>query len=490
MAFFGRMPPVSRFGIPKAHSLLVKLAVFLLVLALPVLLVVEAVLVNLEFGRFTRSVDRGDLAHAIEGEAREFERAENEDARALGRSLEALLLRLAQGNGSSGDENGTQVLMELSRHPLSAALIDTSGRLLAFAPSHAPVLRSDELPNVATLGRIGFDALLIDSANRPDYLRRYAIRIPATNGNPEVILMVALKVPQPWRKIVGELSFEWPLLVGFLLLFAIVTAAFLSRYVTQRLNRIAAAADAWSRGDLSATIAESSNDELGHLATQLNRMADELRARVDDHARLATLEERQRLARDLHDTVKQKAFALALQLAAAQRSPELSPMVAAKLVEARSLTEEIQQELAQMLDGLRSDTSESLDQLLRIRISDWSRRAGIATAMRIDTLPPIGEAERDIIIRIVDESLANVLKHSGASHVDVDFTRQFGRFTLKIADNGRGGAEAAIPGMGLANLRTRASLLPGGRFALESEPGRGTRVIVDWPQEHGIESQT
>ncbi len=484
------MPPASRFGIPKARSLLVKLAVFLLVLALPVLLVVEAVLVNLEFGRFTRGVDHGDLAVAIETEAREFDRAPNEDARALGRSLEALLLRLAQGNGGANDENESQVLLELSRQPLRAALVDTSGRLLAFAPSHAPVLHSNELPDPATLDRIGFSALLIASADRPDYLRRYAIRVPASNGNPEAILMVALKVPQPWRKVISELTFEWPLLVGFLLLFAIASAAFLSRYVTQRLNRIAAAADAWSRGDLSATIADASHDELGHLAVQLNRMADELRARVADHARLATLEERQRLARDLHDTVKQKAFALALQLAAAQRSPELSPLVAAKLVEARSLTEEIQQELAQMLDGLRSDTSESLDQFLRIRISDWSRRAGIPTAMRIDTLPPIGEAERDIIIRIVDETLANVLKHSGASHVDVDFTRQFGRFTLKIADNGRGGAEKAPPGMGLANLRTRASLLPGGRFALESEAGRGTRVIVDWPQEHGTESQT
>ena len=86
---------------------------------------------------------------------------------------------------------------------------------------------------------------------------------------------------------------------------------FIARDLTRRLGALAGAADSWSKGDFEVLVADNSGDELGQLAQRLNQMALQLQTLLQTRQELASLDERNRLARDLHDAVKQQVFATA-----------------------------------------------------------------------------------------------------------------------------------------------------------------------------------
>jgi signal transduction histidine kinase len=118
-------------------------------------------------------------------------------------------------------------------------------------------------------------------------------------------------------------------------------------------------------------------------------MALELRTLMRSRAQLATLAERQRLARDLHDTVKQKAFALNMQLATARRVIGAVPG-SERLEQAQKLTQQIQRELGELLDEMRSsDADLPLVERVRSRANDWSHTSSMPVALRLDDVPPL-----------------------------------------------------------------------------------------------------
>jgi signal transduction histidine kinase len=294
------------------------------------------------------------------------------------------------------------------------------------------------------------------------------------------MLFVELRLPLPWRRMMVDSSFESPTVFAFLIVFGVASSIFLAGWVTRRLNHVARAATAWSRGDFSDRINDRSRDELGGLSALLDRMALDLKGLMRSRAQLATLGERQRLARDLHDTVKQKAFALNLQLATARRLLANTPGVE-RLDQAQRLTQQIQQELAQILDELRaSDTELPFAERLRARAIEWSHTSGISPTFHLDDLPPLTPLREESLLRIVDESLANVLRQAGATKVDIPLRREADRVRLAIVDNGQGIAADHASGMGLRNMRERAEALPGGRFELDAPAGHGTHVAVSF----------
>jgi len=117
---------------------------------------------------------------------------------------------------------------------------------------------------------------------------------------------------------------------------------------------------------------------------------------------------------------------------------------------------------------------------VRPRAEEWAHTSGMALGFDLDDVPPLAEPIEESLLRIVDEALSNVLRHSGATHVDVTLRREAERVRLAIADNGHGTPNEPAPGMGLRNMRERAQALPGGRFALDARPDRGTRVTVSF----------
>jgi len=471
---------------PRLRGLVVKLALFYALLSLPTLMLVEAVILTHEFQRTMHGLAEGSLERAATAGATDLEQRrpwlQAADAEGIATTqvwLDAWALRLQQPRGGL-TADASYLLLELSDRPIAASVLALDGRELVRTPAegepHATAPAADELARASASPT----AVALRGNTSAYQVRRALAPLRDADGNVRALLCVELRLPSPWQHLLSESSFESPTIFGFLVVFGLASSLFLAAWVTRRLNRIAHAASAWSRGDFADRIGDRSQDELGALSTLLDRMALDLKGLLRTRAQLATLAERQRLARDLHDTVKQKAFALNLQLATARRLLGETPG-AERLEQAQRLTQQIQQELSQILDELRaSDADLPFSERLRTRVVEWSHLSGIATDATLEDVPPLAVSIEQSLLRIADEALSNVLRHSGASRAEVLLRQQAERIQLVIADNGRGTPQQPVAGMGLRNLRERALLLPGGRFELDARPDGGLRVAVSF----------
>jgi signal transduction histidine kinase len=201
----------------------------------------------------------------------------------------------------------------------------------------------------------------------------------------------------------------------------------------------------------------------------------------------AVMEERQRLARDLHDSVTQFLFGLTLFAEAGQDSAR-----AADLTQVQHYLGRMAETAQQALKGMRlliyelhppALTQEGLVGALRQRLEAVERRAGVETQLLIDT--PLGmhaSIEADLY-SIVQEALNNVLKHSAATQVTVRIGGDEEHVQLEVTDNGQGFDLKAVGdqgGIGLAGMQERVEKL-GGRLHIVSELGQGTSIEVAVP---------
>ncbi len=441
------------------RGLRVQLALFYLILSVPALLIIEHASITFEFARCLRQLDDGRVQRLLDTQAQMLAdaiRAGASDSE-IELRLQKFVLQLERPRESLGT-TAAYVLLELAERPF-----------------HAEVLAGEEVRWSAG------PPLLFDSHS----VRRHwsALITPASAAARQPMqLTLDLSVPSPWRRLGERLSFEWPIAFAFLLLFLVSSAWFLRRRVLVRIERMGEAARAWARGDFVEFIHDAGKDELATLAGDLDRMAADLKALVTARAQLATLEERRRLARDLHDTVKQKVFALSLQLAAAREGAADEQRAQQRLVEATALVEEIQSELADQLRELRDDAGPADDLVLALqrRLADFSRRSGCAVNQQLPASLRISPTEENAVLRVVDEALANIWRHAEASRVDVTLEVHDGSATVIISDNGRGGAHETPAGMGLANMRHRTERLPGGSLSVAAPESGGTCVRLSF----------
>ena len=284
------------------------------------------------------------------------------------------------------------------------------------------------------------------------------------------------------------LSFVLPSAI-FLIVFAAIAGTIFglmtARRLTRRLTRLSAALNGWSRGDFTRLVEDTSPDEIGELAGQLDQMAQRLRDLLDARQTLAVLEERNRLARELHDSVKQQIFAVSMQLSAARAvlGPASGP-ASGPLVEAERLVDQAKGELTMLVRQLRPAALENREIVpaLRKHIDEWSQQTGIGAAAQLAVeLPLSGELE-EALLRITQEGLSNVARHSGATAVRVRLDRQGEVAVLTIADDGHGFDTAHVNGhgVGLPSMRERAQAL-GGHLTVESVAGQGTTLTASCP---------
>jgi two-component system, NarL family, sensor histidine kinase LiaS len=255
--------------------------------------------------------------------------------------------------------------------------------------------------------------------------------------------------------------------------------------LTRRLGRLARAAQAWSRGDFSVVVKDRSKDEIGQLSRELNAMAAQLENLLQARGELATLEARNRFARDLHDSVKQQVFATSFQIAAARALIEDDTEAAeAHLAQADELVRQAQKELNVLIQEMRPAALEGkgLAGALRDYVRGWSQRAEIPAEVHVR-----GEREAPLqveqaLFRVAQEALANVARHSAANKAEVDLIYTADTLTLEVSDDGRGFESAQDPGegFGLQSIRERLMRL-GGRVEVESAPGEGTRITCVCP---------
>ncbi len=220
----------------------------------------------------------------------------------------------------------------------------------------------------------------------------------------------------------------------------------------------------------------------GHAAIAL------VNARLYERSReLSIVEERNRIARELHDAVTQKLFSLRLTADAASALIGKDPSRAvAELDTVRRLAAEATDELRAIVVGHRPVdlTGDELDVALRKHIELLDRVHQPSVRFVGGCVPRLADDRQEAVYRIAQEAVHNALRHADASRVDVDLVFHNGFVTLEVTDDGRGfdplAAGEATRRLGLSSMRERARTA-GGRLTVSSQPDGGTTVRLEVP---------
>lgn len=187
--------------------------------------------------------------------------------------------------------------------------------------------------------------------------------------------------------------------------------------------------------------------------------------------------ERMNLVRDLHDGFGGSLLGTIATLEQAPRSPETVRTIAT--------LKELRDDLRLVIDTTTHEQDDDLVGLLAPLRHRWSQRlemAGIDSRWQLEGLDKLhlGAARSLDLLRLLQEALTNVLKHSGAAQVEISIAHDGQRLQVEVRDNGRGfdPASPRASGAGLASLRARAGRL-GGEFALQASPGGGVALRLD-----------
>jgi signal transduction histidine kinase len=208
-------------------------------------------------------------------------------------------------------------------------------------------------------------------------------------------------------------------------------------------------------------------------------------ARLYERGReLSVLEERARLARDLHDAVAQKLFSVRAKARAAAILVGRDPARAVtELDSVADLAGQAHTELRAVIDGLAPPELEAGGLISSVRSYAVlaGRTYGAEVKVQAGDLPPLDPRQQTAIFRIAQEAIGNALRHSGSKAVTVVLGCRQRRIVLQVRDAGSG-FDAAAPqaGMGLASMRDRASAA-GGRLTIRSAAGLGTTVRLSMP---------
>jgi signal transduction histidine kinase len=196
----------------------------------------------------------------------------------------------------------------------------------------------------------------------------------------------------------------------------------------------------------------------------------------------ASLEERQRLARELHDSISQALYGIALGARTAATLLERDPAAATEPVDyILSLAEAGLAEMRALIFELRPESleSEGLNAAIRKQVEAVQARHGIQVDFAPCEEPDLPLEVKEAVYRIAQESLTNIVKHSQATRVHITLVSAAGGFELHVEDNGKGfDTSDEFPGhLGLHSMRERAEKL-GGRLEITSREGYGTRVTA------------
>ena len=291
----------------------------------------------------------------------------------------------------------------------------------------------------------------------------------------------------------------------------LLLGAWASRRVTRRVQRALDVSRAWLRGNLSLHVADPIADELGLLAEQMDLLAEHLEndeqdldtlrehnARLTDQVRaLTVVEERNRLARELHDSVKQHLFSLTMTASGIRTRfdalPDAPEDLAEMVHEVERTAQTAQREMTRLIEDLRPTPLR--EQGVAAALDDYTLLFGAREHLLIylevqgnDGLLPPSVAES--LYLVAQEALHNVARHARATRVDVHLRCIPEQVALTIRDNGVGfDTGPARRGLGLANMQERIMAV-GGRLLVESQIGTGSTVSAEVGLTHPLGTQT
>ena len=290
---------------------------------------------------------------------------------------------------------------------------------------------------------------------------------------------------------------------------AIGLGAAMTWSITEPIGKVREGMRRIASGDFSQPVEVANKDELGELAEHINSTAREL-ARLHEmtlaeereralrdrvtQVTLAQEEERRRISRELHDGLGPSLAAMGNRLRTCRAMVESDPAAAQReLDEIAGGVKGYIQEIRDLIYELRPlaldqlGLAGALDQYVGKFAHDTGIDAGFSSSGDV-ALNPLADVT---VLRVVQESLANVQSHSDAERVEVSLEAGQSQLEISVEDDGRGFDPEIVVhdetgrGVGLVSMRERAELL-GGNFSIESGPGLGCRVLLSIPLEEAI----
>ncbi|MEC5423684.1 sensor histidine kinase [Virgibacillus sp. C22-A2] len=285
------------------------------------------------------------------------------------------------------------------------------------------------------------------------------------------------------------------------LVISIYTGFTSSGNMKSRLDSISVLITQFANGNYSSSVRFEEDDEITRIGKELNelgkklldqvkslqRMADEKSEFARTAHKSAVIEERQRLARDLHDAVSQQLFALTMMSEAAVKQLEKNPDIAkSQMQEVAAAALQSQTEMRALLLHLRPVhlSGESLPKGVKQLISELKQKSQIDFKVSISDDLILSETIEEHVFRIIQESLSNILRHAQATEVKIDLSIRSKELFIHIRDDGKGfdvtNDTERKTSYGLKTMRERSEEL-GGTFTLRSNIDEGTYIDIRIP---------
>jgi signal transduction histidine kinase len=297
---------------------------------------------------------------------------------------------------------------------------------------------------------------------------------------------------------VASLTLTLLLLTAGVLAAGLLVGYLLATYLTRPLSRLAEAARAVGRGELSQQLEVSSQGEVAQVTEAFNAMTARLREKEEERRQLvmrtmaAQEDERKRIARELHDEAGQALTSLLLGLKHLEDGLASSAHKA-EAAQLRSLTTATLDLMREIALELRPSSLDDLGLVAALRryATEYGGKHGLDVdfhAGSVDGARLSAQAET-ALYRIAQEALTNVARHADAQSVSVLLDRRNGNAILVVEDDGGGfdpelvwRARGPSGRLGIMGMEERASLV-GGNLTIESRPGVGTAVFAEVPWE-------
>ncbi|MDQ0205327.1 sensor histidine kinase [Alkalicoccobacillus murimartini] len=299
------------------------------------------------------------------------------------------------------------------------------------------------------------------------------------------------------RQIVGVPILLW--IVVLILVSGFVSGLLQADPLKRRMESLLHGAALYERGTFSHRIRIEGEDELSELVTRMNSMAGHMEEKVASLQRLSTrnanmqdtvkraavTEERQRLARELHDAVSQQLFAISMMMAAIKEGAASNREInMTQLKSVEKMANLAQSEMRSLLLHLRPtqlkgrSLKEGLDQLF-LEMQD---KQNLQVVHDIEADLKLPQGFEDQLFRMVQEAFSNILRHAEATKVECFLKTGKTEWKLTIIDNGVGfdSSEISQGSYGLQTMRERMNEI-GGILQVKSAKGKGTQIEAKVP---------
>ncbi|WP_055109000.1 sensor histidine kinase [Paenibacillus ihumii] len=292
----------------------------------------------------------------------------------------------------------------------------------------------------------------------------------------------------------------WIYIIAGILVFILIIGYIAGQRIQRRLDSLHLNMLQVAKGNLSVRMPDTADQTFSGVYQEFNNMTEAVEKKMkllqqlgeqeviekEQAAEKAVLEERRRLARDLHDTVSQQLFAIHMAASSLpkvlERNEAQAEVVLNQLIQMSNMAQKQMRALIAQLRPMElvgKTLAEALDQWF----PDYCRQNGLKGMKDMDLQGDLSEAKEHQLFLIVQEAMANIVKHSGAKLVSLSLREGPRQVVLSISDDGQGFSNGSHRqgSYGLTTMKERAEKL-GGNVEIISKPGAGTTIRVHIPK--------